>query len=339
MSRYVRVSGQDYRVRVGTGGTIVLDTGNNTYDSEVEPEDWEGGVVVTGDLYVMGKTTLIETQNAYIEDNIITVNKGETGTGVTLGRAGIEVDRGPGQDLASILFQENIDEFTFKLGPVLAGIKTDSITTDNQNLLLLNDTTTARISVAGAPDYEERILNYDAFGELQDLTYQDPDYIPNIKAVADFTLKFFELNPPAKIQDSEIVDGLTILYDSILEIHDSEVDGGVSNLELQLDGVTRALWYADRYEVQDLRFTGTTIHPTVSNTDLIFRSEGSGSVTVDDNLKLTLQSEPVSADPEGIKLYAKAEAQGGTGLYFVNTEATKDELISRRKAIAYSMIF
>lgn len=338
MSRYVRVSGQDYRVRVATGGTIVLDTGNNVYNSTTEAEDWEGGVVITGDLYVMGKTTTIETQDTFIEDNIITLNKGESGSGVTKGTAGFEIDRGEGQDKASVLFQENIDEFTFKLGPVLAGIKTDSITTDNQNLLLLNNTTTARISVAGAPDYEERILNYDAFGELQDLTYQDPDYIPNIKAVADFTLKFFELNPPAKIQDSEIVDGLTILYDSILEIHDSEVDGGVSNLELQLDGVTQALWYADRHEVQDIRITGTTIHPTVSNTDLILKSEGSGSVTIDDNLKLTLQViDPTQGD--GIKVYAKSEAQGGTGLYFVNSDSTRDELISRRKAIAYSMIF
>ena len=35
----------------------------------------------------------------------------------------------------------------------------------------------------------------------------------------------------------------------------------------------------------------------------------------------------------------KPEAYGGSGIFFVNKENTRDELISKRKAIAYSMIF
>ena len=53
-----------------------------------------GNVNIVGNLIVSGATTTINSTNSNIEDNIITLNKGETGAGVTLGYAGIEVDRG-----------------------------------------------------------------------------------------------------------------------------------------------------------------------------------------------------------------------------------------------------
>jgi hypothetical protein len=348
MSRFVKVSDKDYKLSVDTGsvspnGTITLDTGNQI-----------GTVVITGNLLVQGETTTTETTELRIEDRIITLNFGDAGPGIThsSGLAGIEINRGTGQDKATILFDDNstLDEFSFKLGPTLTSIKTSGVTTNGSDLQLLDFTSTARLSVAGAPDYERRILNYDLFGELINLLFQDPDYIPNIKAVADYTNKFFELSPPFKIQDSVVIDGAPVLYDSLLEIHDSQADGGVSNLELQLDGFLNAIWYPDRHEVQNIRIADTTIRPIVSNTDLILQSDGAGSVTVDDTLKLTLVSEdpnPTSIEPgiggpfgpDGIKIYAKSQAQGGTGVYFVNTQDTRDEIASRRKALVYSMIF
>ena len=42
---------------------------------------------------------------------------------------------------------------------------------------------------------------------------------------------------------------------------------------------------------------------------------------------------------DGTKIYAKDEADGGTGLYFINELGTQDELISRNKALLYSIIF
>ena len=40
-----------------------------------------------------------------------------------------------------------------------------------------------------------------------------------------------------------------------------------------------------------------------------------------------------------VKLYSKAiPGTGGTGLYFVNTLGTNDELISKTKALLYSLI-
>lgn len=51
-------------------------------------------LVVTGNLNVTGTTTSVNSTNTQITDNIITLNKGETGAGVTAIYSGVEIDRG-----------------------------------------------------------------------------------------------------------------------------------------------------------------------------------------------------------------------------------------------------
>ena len=52
-------------------------------------------VTIVGNLRVLGTQTTIESVNATISDNIITLNSGEIGEGVTFNNyAGIEIDRG-----------------------------------------------------------------------------------------------------------------------------------------------------------------------------------------------------------------------------------------------------
>lgn len=51
-------------------------------------------LTVTGDLTVQGSLTSIETTNTAITDNVIILNKGETGAGVSSTFSGFEVDRG-----------------------------------------------------------------------------------------------------------------------------------------------------------------------------------------------------------------------------------------------------
>ena len=51
-------------------------------------------VFIDGNLIVGGNSTNVYRTELTITDNLITVNKGETGNGVTLGEAGVEVDRG-----------------------------------------------------------------------------------------------------------------------------------------------------------------------------------------------------------------------------------------------------
>lgn len=51
-------------------------------------------LVVSGNLVVNGSVASVDATNTVITDNIITLNKGEIGTGVTAIYSGIEIDRG-----------------------------------------------------------------------------------------------------------------------------------------------------------------------------------------------------------------------------------------------------
>lgn len=53
-----------------------------------------GKVNIIGDLLVTGASSTINSTNTNIEDNVILLNAGESGAGVTLGEAGIEIERG-----------------------------------------------------------------------------------------------------------------------------------------------------------------------------------------------------------------------------------------------------
>jgi len=67
--------------------------------------------IINGNLVVSGDVT--SADELVVADNVITVNHGETGAGVTKGTAGITVDRGTETNY-NILFDESTD--TFKIG-------------------------------------------------------------------------------------------------------------------------------------------------------------------------------------------------------------------------------
>jgi hypothetical protein len=71
-----------------------------------------GALTVTGNLTVNGVTTTVDTTNLAIKDNVITVNKGESGSGVAIRYAGIDVDRG---DLARqrLIWDETAGKWLF----------------------------------------------------------------------------------------------------------------------------------------------------------------------------------------------------------------------------------
>lgn len=65
-------------------------------------------IIIDGNLTVSGSTTSVETTNSTLTDNVIVLNEGETGTGITAGTSGIEIDRGT-EDSATLLFNEADD--------------------------------------------------------------------------------------------------------------------------------------------------------------------------------------------------------------------------------------
>lgn len=72
-------------------------------------------VIVSGNLTVNGTTTTVNTQDLLVADNIVIINNGEVGAGVTKGFAGIQVDRGTLTDY-QFLFDEVSD--TFRIGQI-----------------------------------------------------------------------------------------------------------------------------------------------------------------------------------------------------------------------------
>jgi hypothetical protein len=85
-------------------------------------------VYIQGNLYVGGNATAITKTDLNITDNIITVNAGETGPGVTLNTAGINVDRGSLANVA-ILGNETLGAWTLTNdGSTYESIQTGSAT-------------------------------------------------------------------------------------------------------------------------------------------------------------------------------------------------------------------
>ena len=68
-------------------------------------------VFIDGNLFVGGNTTAINRTEMSVTDNIINLNSGETGSGVTLTYSGINVDRGLAANVA-ILWDETNGQWT-----------------------------------------------------------------------------------------------------------------------------------------------------------------------------------------------------------------------------------
>ena len=105
MSKFLNVPNGNYSVTVQPGGEIRLDTGIET-----------GTVRVTGDLVVEGDTTTVSSENLTVKDNIIVVNEGEAGVGVTLNESGLRIDRGSLPD-TFMVFDEDLT-YTDPVGAV-----------------------------------------------------------------------------------------------------------------------------------------------------------------------------------------------------------------------------
>lgn len=88
-------------------GTAVDGAGNVTVSlkDSVSVTD----LTISGNLTVSGTTTTVNSENTTIKDNIITLNSGESGEGVSKGTCGIEIDRGSANKY-QVVFDENDDK-------------------------------------------------------------------------------------------------------------------------------------------------------------------------------------------------------------------------------------
>lgn len=335
MSKIVRVNDGDYKVIVTSGNTITLDTGVET-----------GNVIVTGDLEVKGTTQTIASVNTTIADNILTLNNGETGAGISASnnyQAGIEVDRGSLSD-AKWVFDDSVSweiggdsgtgAWKAIIGSSDAGyIQTSGIAAGGT---LYVQTGNGVISVTNSNDYEERVFTYSG-GTITNSgsgVIIDDDIVPNTKALTDYVAYYLANESAPSIVEN----------DSEVRVSDFQTSGNPSEINFQIDNVSVATVFADRTEINDLRLSGSKISTTSSNQDLILESGGTGTVKINDVMEIspTPGIDDALVDPSapaaGVKVYSKAPGAGDSGIYYRNS-STQDEVVGKNRALVLSMIF
>lgn len=327
----------------------------------IEFDVGDGEVKINGNLNVVGDTTTIGSTELIVSDNTITVNSGETGSGINPGvgqEAGLIFDRGTLPN-GEFFFQEtkgftNSQSGTFTNGAfvlqnetnALVGLYTNFIgTTGNNKLILLGEgstvggTNNAIVSVTGTNSYERNIYSYTGSnitfnGSTPDRlsTPVDDDAIPNVRLLIDYVRSYHLYNYQAKIS-SPAPEGNTEV-----EVFDTAAGDPTSKAAITIDGSTVVEVFATQTNIEDISIADNIIEPLSTNANLIISGNGTGSVEIPSSLMFTKISDP-TAPADGVKLYSKVEADGGTGLYFVNENSTRDEIISRNKALLYSIIF
>jgi len=328
-----------YEIALKDGATIELNVGSS------------GAVNIPGDLNVTGAVTQTEQNNIVVSDNTIRLNDGETGAGITLGDAGIEIDRGTRDD-AEFLFDESLftirdgaqygGAFTMKLanGDPIGLYATSILAPSGDNITIKPDNGLVVVSESSSEEYEKRVFPYT--GDDISTNVGNPDglaspnninAVPNIQVVKDYVAGYFNYNFQDRLVLGELTPTEVRLYDAEDDILET------SRISLTVEGVNNFTLYESRLEIEDVKIEGNIIRPVSLDEDLILRGgQTGGNVKVDSYLEMTIETDPDAPDA-GVLLYSKTLGDGGTGLYFKNSDDTSDEFVSRNKALLYSIIF
>lgn len=369
MGQFLQVNG-DYNIKAGEGAKITLDTG---------PAISGGSVRVTGNLIVEGDTVYVAATNLDLTDNIILLNSGETGEGVTLVYSGFEIDRGFYTDSSavprsSLLYQEvsdivdpedndphptwfiangaapgpfNYDESNLRLRRIL----TNSGTDDGD--LILIGAGTGVVKVIGTDNYEDQVTH--------------DDDIPNKKYVDDAIQEqpTFQIVAPQLqdtrviIADVDITPNIATEFGSLAYFNavTTEDTNGLSAVSVLIDGTLVAQFYETKIlfgktgshgiEVDGLNYE---IRPEESITDqnIFIKTRGlSGTSTGKLQTDYALQLDKIANAPNYVSgstlIHSKELGVGNSGVWFVNDSLDvgkrEGELISTNKALVFSMLF
>jgi len=321
MSKILKVSQSNYRLQTQSGGTITLDTGTSA-----------GTVVVTGNLDVKGTTTTVESTNTTVADNILQLNFGQTGNGVSsaLGyQSGVEIVRGSYSN-AQLLFNEQLSYYsslssgnvsgTFVIKTsdgALRGLRLATIGNDGSTDFVIDMQSGSKaILVANSPNYDTYVAN-------------DNHLI---------TKKWANLYVAAS-SGMAVVDKIYFASGGTYSSTNAPtlVQAYASNIQFSINQVLKVTLSSTGLLVNNVNVNSDTISNTANNLILTATNnnvEVSAVLNIDDQI-----SAPISTVGK-TKLYSSATiGPGRSGVYFTNnTITTADELISRNRAVLLSIL-
>jgi hypothetical protein len=337
----IRYSG-DLKIATAVGGTMTFDTGVNT-----------GSVIITGNLTVRGTQTYISSTNTNVTDNLLILNSGETSGYVTLGQAGIIIDRGnnaSSTSSAQLIYDDTqpwsayrytattgtsysgqwVVKADNKLSAIQVGaIRFDGLGPENDGRLnLLGRGVVGMLSVAGQNNYASRVTHDD---DIPNKAYVDNRPFNGSATSAEWAAVLKE----STSSDTSIVPA------------DSAFSGVPSKITTYIDGVTNIIVQQGTVQFTGLSFIGNTIRPNTNNTNLTLQTQGTGTVVVNNGLTIGHSATAPQPNASSVKIYTTSTlGAGSTGIMFttldnrtVPVSTARGELISARKALVLSIIF
>jgi hypothetical protein len=360
MGQVVQVNG-DYDIVTAEGSTIRLNTGPNV-----------GQVRVTGNLIVDGDTLTISAENLTIQDNVIVLNFGETGAGVTLEYSGIQVDRG--SLAASTLLLDDRDTNN-PVWQIAEGIPTGTFSFANSSLRVRNILTdsdtdsgdltligfgTGVVKVIGTNNYEQQVTHDDDVPNkkyVDDAIQSNPTFqirSPGLGTAGDTRVVAFDRDA------SYLSSSFPIGFDDIYTVADpTGLYPNVSHIAFLVDDKRVAIITEKQFEMRGLTIfpedtlgpdivgagagiqsDAVTIQATNTNSNIRLETNGTGKVQITYAIQLDNNGVTPGAVTGSTVFYAGPVAAGTSGLYAVNTDYTQgDELVLKNRALLFSMIF
>lgn len=342
MSRVLRINESGYRIKVQDGSTITLDTGTDT-----------GTTIITGSLLVKGDTTTVNSIDSTITDNILILNRevdadGDpiSHVGITLGTSGIEIDRGT-LDNAQFLFDESVEHYdptqsqyidgTFVLktsNGVLSAIRTASIANDGTTDFIIDlslNATTASDSVVKIKNGVDDVLSAANYAQLllDDVTNEYDNAVVNKHYVDEYVYASGGV---------AITDRIIFPITAAEGVEDSKIQAYANRIEFLVAQTIKASVSGSGLSVNNILMSGDTITDTAGSSNLIITAN-SGVVEVDATLALKDRLSTPSITSGRTKIYSSATVGGGDSGLYIRNSSTSDELVVKKRALLFSMLF
>lgn len=371
-SKIQRFSVDYFNVKINEGGIIEFDAGTS---GEVIID---GDLTVLGNTTTIESTDLVVSDNTITLNSGETgsgVTLGSAGIIVDRGilsNVGLFFDESriftnpgliPVQTTAGAFIFANSDGDGNPTNNTV-GIYTSTVNTTNGNdLYFLSDSDSnslgrfgangPRLTVFQTTDYEKRVFQYTGSDIAIDTASADrisrggrydDDVVPNIRAVTDYVKAHYERNFQQRLispgPDGFVTPGNFATGFSIVEMFSTDAGDPVSKVDIKVNNLSNpvATYFETEINLFNVRITDNILSTDILDGDLILTGNGEGLVQFTSSANFSKILDPAQPT-DGTTIYAKDEADGGTGIFFVNEVGTRDELISRNKALLYSIIF